>query len=262
MIRFCVNHAGCIQPHTCYNVTMHDRPKPQSASPKKKPGKSHLPQGLEIIYEDDALLVVDKPAGLLTVSTPTNKLRTLHYYLTDYVRKGALKSRKQVFAVHRLDQWTSGVLIFAKTDEVNLLLQHQWKDIKKKYLAIAHGHLPKKEDLITSYLAETATYIVYSTTDPTKGKLAQTRYKVIKETKSVSLLEIDLLTGRKNQIRVHLADLGHPIVGDRKYGKPNDGYDRLALHAKSITITHPITKAQMTFQTKTPDYFLRILRTK
>jgi len=243
-----------------YNLSMHDKPKPQSASPHKNSSRRHLPQGLEIIYEDNDLLVVDKPAGLLTVSTPTNKLRTLHYYLTDYVRKGALKSRKQVFAVHRLDQWTSGVLIFAKSDEVNLLLQDQWKDIKKKYLAIVHGHLSKKEDLITSYLAETPRYIVYSTTDPAKGKLAQTRYKVIKETKSFSLLEIDLLTGRKNQIRVHLADLGHPIAGDRKYGKPNDPCQRLALHAKSITITHPITKKQMTFETKTPDYFLKLLR--
>ena len=221
--------------------------------------KRHLPKGLEIIYEDRDILVVDKPAGLLTVGTQTNKSRTAHYFLTDYVRKGSLKSRNRIFTVHRLDQWTSGLLIFAKSEEVKSRLQAQWKNTEKKYVAVVHGQLAKKEGIITSYLSENKAYIVYSTTDVTKGKLAHTAYKVLKETRQFSLLEINLLTGRKNQIRVHLADKGHPVVGDRKYGKAKDGYRRLALHSKSISFKHPTSGEQMTFETKVPDYFNKLI---
>lgn len=218
-----------------------------------------LPRGLEILYEDKDILVVNKPAGLLTVGTKTNKLRTVYYILTDYVRKGAIKSRNQVFTIHRLDQWTSGVLVFAKSEEVKMRLQEQWKQTQKKYLAIVHGAPAKKEDTITSYLAQNKAYVVYSTTDPAKGKLAHTAYKVLKQTKQFSLLEIDLLTGRKNQIRVHLADRGHPVVGDRKYGKTEDGHKRLALHSKSISFKHPTDGKPMTFETRMPAYFHELL---
>lgn len=222
---------------------------------KKRFTNRHLPRGLKILYEDKYTLVVDKPAGLLTVRTETDKTRTAHYILTDYVRKGWAKSRNRIFTVHRLDQWTSGVLVFAKSEEVKLLLQAQWKDTEKKYIAVVHGQLAQKEGIISSYLAENKVFVVYSTTDTTKGKLAQTAYKVLKETRQFSLLEITLLTGRKNQIRVHLADKGHPIVGDRKYGKTEDGYKRLALHSKSISFKHPATGQQMTFETRLPSYF-------
>ena len=224
--------------------------------PKKKCSTNRHPaRGLEILYEDKEILVVNKPAGLLTVGTETNKSRTACYILTDYVRKGCLKSRNRVFVVHRLDQWTSGVLVFAKSEEVKLRLQAQWKDTGKKYLAVVYGRPAKKEDTITSYLAENKAYVVYSTTDATKGKLARTAYKVLKEAKEFSLLEISLLTGRKNQIRVHLADKGHPIVGDRKYGKAGDAHRRLALHSKSISFKHPDSGKQMTFEARTPAYF-------
>jgi RluA family pseudouridine synthase len=222
---------------------------------KKHSTSKHLPRGLEILYEDRDILVVDKPAGLLTVGTETNKFKTAYYILTDYVRKGCLKSRNRIFIVHRLDQWTSGVLIFAKSEEVKLQLKAQWKGTEKKYVAVVYGHLAQKEGMITSYLSENKAYVVYSTTDVTKGKLAQTVYKVLKETKQFSLLEINLLTGRKNQIRVHMTDRGHPIVGDRKYGKAKDGYRRLALHSKSISFKHPTSGEQMTFETKVPNHF-------
>jgi RluA family pseudouridine synthase len=228
--------------------------------PKKKSWRNrHLPKGLEILYEDKDILVVDKPAGLLTVSTETQKEKTVYYALTDYVRKGCAKSRNRIFIVHRLDQWTSGVLVFAKSEEVKLALQAQWKDTEKKYLAVVHGRLKKKEGTITSYLAENKAYVVYSTTDVTKGKLARTAYKVLKESKQFSLLEIKLLTGRKNQIRVHLADEGHPVVGDRKYGKIKDEYRRLSLHSKSISFKHPTSGKQMTFEAKVPAYFSKLL---
>lgn len=224
--------------------------------------KKYLPKGLEIIYEDNDILVVDKPAGLLTVGTKTNKTRTVEYFLNDYIRKGSLKSRKQVFTVHRLDQWTSGVLVFAKSEEVMTRLKNQWKDTEKKYIAVVHGRLVQKEGIISSYLAEKKDYSVYSTTDAAKGKLSHTAYKVLKETEQYSLLEINLLTGRKNQIRVHMSDKGHPVVGDRKYGKIKDRDKNLALHSKSISFRHPSSNEKMTFEAKLPNYFHKLLNKK
>ena len=204
---------------------------------KKRLSKRHQPKGLEILYEDSDILVVEKSAGLLTIGTVKDKTRTAFYILTDYVRKGCAKSRKQIFLVHRLDRNTSGVLIFAKTREVQMTLQKQWKNVEKKYLAVVHGVPSVKEDTITSYLTENKAHMVYSTLDSKIGKLSHTHYKVLKEMRKFSLLDIDLITGRKNQIRVHLADLGTPVVGDKKYGKQSRGHKRLALHAKSISLS-------------------------
>jgi RluA family pseudouridine synthase len=219
-----------------------------------------LPRGLEILYEDSDIIVVDKPAGLLTVKTLTDKTRTVQYILNDYIRKGNFRSQKIIFPVHRLDQWTSGVLIFAKSREIKSALQDQWKAVEKKYIAVVHGTLAKKQDIITSYLAENKAFVVYSTTDAKKGKLSKTAYKVIKESADFSLVEITLLTGRKNQIRVHFYDLGHPIAGDRKYGDPKDNCKRLALHAKSISFKHPATNKQLTFTAKPPAFFTSLMR--
>ena len=226
---------------------------------KKHSVNRHLPQGLEILYEDKDILVADKPAGMLTVASETNKTRTAYWFLMEYVRKGSAKSRNRIFIVHRLDQWTSGVLLFAKSEEIKFRLQAGWKDTQKKYAAIVHGRLAKKEGVITSYLAENAAYVVYSTADAAKGKLAHTAYKVLNENRRYSLLDIDLLTGKKNQIRVHMADEGHPIVGDRKYGIKNDGHKRLALHARSISFKHPASGRQMTFEARVPSYFDKLI---
>lgn len=222
---------------------------------KKQPNRKYLPKDMEILYEDKDILVINKPAGLLTVETATNKFKTAHFILTDYVRKGSLKSRKSIFTVHRLDQWTSGVLIFAKSEDAKQRLKDNWKKTQKTYVAVVYGKLKPTQGIITSYLYETRKYLVRSTTDKTKGKRAQTSYKVLNEAGQFSLVEIDLLTGRKNQIRVHLADKGNPIVGDRKYGKDKDTYKRLALHAKSISFSHPTTGQSMTFEAKLPSYF-------
>jgi len=228
--------------------------------PKKRHSASkYLPRGLEILYEDKDILVVDKPSGLLTVGTANNKTRTAYYVLTDYVRKGYSKSRNRIFIVHRLDQYTSGVLVFAKNEEAKFRLQSQWKDTEKIYIAVVYGQLAKKDGVISSYLAENKAYVVYSTKDTTKGKLAHTAYKVLKESRQFSLLEINLLTGRKNQIRVHMADKGHPVAGDRKYGKARDCVRRLALHSKSISFKHPVSGEQMAFETKVPNYFNELI---
>jgi len=218
-----------------------------------------LSHGLEILYEDRDLLVVNKPAGLLTVKTETEKTRTVHYILTDYVRKGNPKSQNQIFTVHRLDQWTSGVLIFAKSEAVKESLKSRWEEIKKTYIAAVHGQLTAKEGVIVSYLAENPRHVVYSTPDATKGKLARTEYKVLKEKGDFSLLEINLLTGRKNQIRVHLAEKGHPVVGDRKYGDNKDEFSRLALHSRSIRFPHPVRDELMTVEAKVPSCFRKLV---
>ena len=229
-------------------------------SKKKHSTRKHLPRGVEIVYEDGDILVVNKPAGLLTVATETNKTQTAYYVLTDYVKKGVAKSRNRIFIVHRLDQWTSGVLVFAKSEEVKMRLQEQWKQTEKKYEAVVWGKMAEREGVISSYLAENKAYVVYSTRDASKGKLAQTAYRVIKEGERFSLVEINLLTGRKNQIRVHFADKGHPIVGDVKYGKKGGGYRRLALHSKSISFAHPVSGERMMFEAKVPSYFMELMR--
>jgi len=157
--------------------------------------------------------------------------------------------------VHRLDRDSSGVIVFAKNENAKRYLQKEWHGFKKKYYAVVHGTLPKKEGVITSYLAENRAHKMYSVDDPKKGKLARTGYKVLRESKKYSLLEIDLLTGRKNQIRVHFSEKGSPVAGDKMYGEKEKGIKRLTLHAASITILHPDTKKKMTFEAKVPAYF-------
>ena len=221
----------------------------------KSPPKRYQPKGLSILYEDRDILVVDKVNGLLTVSNEKVRENTAYYLLNTYVRKGNQKSRNRVFIVHRLDRGTSGIIVFAKNENAKRYLQEKWQGFEKKYYAVVHGTLPIKEGVLTSYLAENRAHKMYSVDDPQKGKLAKTGYKVLRESKKYSLLEIGLLTGRKNQIRVHFAEKGCPVAGDKKYGKKIKGIKRLTLHATSITILHPYTKEKMTFKTKVPAYF-------
>jgi RluA family pseudouridine synthase len=218
-----------------------------------------LPKGLAILYEDRDILVVDKPAGLLTIATDKEKSRTVYFMLTDYIRKGNSKSRNRLFIVHRLDRETSGVLVLAKNKRAKLFLQGHWQETEKKYLGVAHGRLEKKSDTITSYLAENKAHVVYSTTNASNGKLARTAYRVLKERKGFSLLEVSPLTGRKHQIRVHLAGIGHPVVGDKKYGKKHKSHTGLALHARSLSFKHPVSGERLTFEAEVPAYFERLV---
>jgi tRNA pseudouridine32 synthase/23S rRNA pseudouridine746 synthase/23S rRNA pseudouridine1911/1915/1917 synthase len=185
--------------------------------------------------------------------------RTVHALLNEYVRKGQSRSRNRVFIVHRLDQDTSGILLFAKNEAAKHSLQADWEQTGKTYLAVVTGHLDSPQGTISSYLAENAAFNVYSTTDPTKGKLAHTAYKLIKEQKGLSLVEVTLLTGRKHQIRVHFAEQGHPLVGDRKYGRGSAPAAELALHASTLAFTHPVSRSRLQFTTKTPARFSRLV---
>lgn len=225
----------------------------------KAPPKKFQPHGISILYEDRDILVVDKANGLLTVSTDKVREKTAYYLLTDYVRRGNQKSKNRIFIVHRLDRDTSGVIIFAKNENAKRYLQDEWQGFEKKYYAVVQGTLPEKEGIITSYLVENSVHRMYSVSDPEKGKLARTGYKVLKESSKYSLLEIDLLTGRKNQIRVHFSEKGYPVAGDKKYGIKEKGIKRLTLHAAYLTITHPHTKEKMTFKAEVPAYFDSLL---
>lgn len=225
---------------------------------KKIPKKYH-PRGFEILYEDLDLIIGNKSPGLLSVAALWERENTVHNLLNQYVRKGNSKSRKCVYVVHRLDQATSGVLIFAKSEEVQFYLKDNWKSTIKTYYAIVHGTLAKKSGTISSYLTEDEDYVIHSGQNSESGKLALTEYTVLKETEKFSLLKINLLTGRKNQIRVHLADEGHPLVGDAKYGKGSTRYKDLALHSYSIELTHPFSKKRMKFTAPAPGYFRNLI---
>lgn len=234
-----------------------DKPQaPKENKPAfKKPSKKHEPPGLKILHEDKDIIVVDKINGLLTIGTAGERQKTAYFLLNDYVRKGNPRSKNRVLIVHRLDKDTSGLLVFAKSEEAKRFLQDNWQDFKKKYVAVVYGQLPEKEGEIKSYLVENKANRVYSIKDPEKGKLAITGYKVLKYHRNLSLLEINLKTGRKNQIRVHFSEMGHAVTGDKMYGEKDKGAKRLTLHSYSLSILHPYTKKEMTFQTEIPLYF-------
>jgi tRNA pseudouridine32 synthase/23S rRNA pseudouridine746 synthase/23S rRNA pseudouridine1911/1915/1917 synthase len=226
----------------------------------KQNSSKHQPKGLTILHEDQDIIVVDKINGLLTMGTEKEKEKTAYFLLTDYVRKGNPRARSRIFIVHRLDRDTSGILVFAKTESAKRFLQDNWKEFNKKYVAVVHGKLSEKEGIITSYLVENSAYRMYSVNNPEKGKFSKTGFKVIGENANFSLLEIDLFTGTKNQIRVHFAEKGRPVAGDRIYGIPEKGIKRLALHSYSLILIHPFTKKKMTFETEVPAYFYQLVR--
>lgn len=219
----------------------------------------HLPRGLFIIFEDKDLLLVDKPPGLLSMGTEREREHTAYYALTNYVRKGAAKSRNRIFIVHRLDREASGLLIFAKTPDAKIALQENWDAVEKKYYAVVHGVPPQPSGKISSYLIENDARKVYATQNRREGKLSETEYQLLRTAGGLSLLEVTLLTGRKHQIRVHLADQKWPIAGDSKYGPKHSPFKRLALHAHLLKFPHPISGKPMAFDTGFPAYFQKLV---
>ncbi len=215
---------------------------------------------LKIVYEDDDIIVVEKGYGLLSMGNDKKPDNTAYSILRGYVKW--TNPLNKIFIVHRLDRDTSGLMMFAKSMEAKEKMQHNWNNmvLNRVYVAVVEGEPEEKEGTVKSYLVENSRYEVYSTDDPKKGQLAVTRYRTIQTNGKYSLLELELDTGRKNQIRVHMHDLGHPISGDTKYGAEKSPLHRLALHAKTLRFIHPITRQIMDFSSRVPGGFMSITR--
>ena len=211
--------------------------------------------GIKVVYEDNALIVTEKPAGLLTITTEKEKTKTVYFQLNQYLKQRAHGTGERVFIVHRLDRDTSGLLVFAKSQEIKRILQGNWKTVEKRYYAVVEGTPSKKEGRIESCLSETKSLKVYSNHRSGMGKPAQTHYRVITRNRLYALLDILLETGRKHQIRVHLADIGHPVAGDKKYGARTDPFSRLGLHAYLLSFKHPVNDKPMHFVSRIPKKF-------
>ena len=207
---------------------------------------------MDIIYEDRYLIVINKPANLLTIGTEKNRDNNLYRKVSEYVKKQH-KSNK-IFIVHRLDKDTSGIILFAKSEKIKSILQCEWDKTTRYYVALVEG-IVTKSGTIKNWLRETKTLYTYSSNIKNDGKLAITKYKPIKNNNQYTLLEIEILTGRKNQIRVHMKDINHPIVGDKKYGSTKNPIRRMTLHATYLKIIHPITNKELEFNSNYPKIF-------
>ena len=219
--------------------------------------KKTLP--FDILFEDDHIIVVNKPSGLLTIATNKERDKTLYHIVREYLVSKDKNSR--VFIVHRLDKDTSGIVVLAKDEKAKNKLQENWNEYVslREYIAIVYGQMSKESDRIVQNLKETKTNLVYVSRND-DGKEAITNYKVIKANDNYSELSINIETGRKNQIRVAMASIKHPIVGDKKYGDPKDKESRLFLHANRLKMYYPEIKKELLFETPIPNEFKRIIK--
>ncbi|MBO8474496.1 MAG: RluA family pseudouridine synthase [Bacteroidetes bacterium] len=222
---------------------------------------------LDILYEDDCIIVADKPSGLLTMSTGKEGEITAYSILTDYVRsaRGGRNTRDKgrIFIVHRLDRDTSGVIVFAKDEQTKHALQDDWNEtiLERKYIAAVEGTLEYDEGTVASYLKDNPKSMkVSSSWTDNGGKYSVTHFKVLRSSGQYSLVEFELETGRKNQIRVHASVIGNPVAGDRKYGSASNPLHRLCLHASTLVFHHPRTGQLLRFDTGIPKDFMRLCR--
>ena len=219
-------------------------------------------EGIKIIFEDDDLIVIDKKSGLLSIGSEKEKRQTAYRIITHHIQQDNPVAR--LFVVHRLDREASGLMVFAKNKQTQVDLKDSWQKTFQKnlYLAVTEGTIEKDEDTISSFLNESKALIVYSGNNPKLGKKAITNYNVVKKNEFYTLLEATLETERKNQLRVHLKSIGHPIIGDKKYDSKQNPINRTAVHLRKINFIHPATDQKMEFETKVPDDFLKIFRQK
>ena len=212
----------------------------------------------DILFEDEDIIVIDKPFGLVSVSTEREKINTAFRIMNDYVTQKNPGNR--IFIVHRLDKDTSGVLLFAKNEAMKYALQEKWSESVKirEYIAVVEGNMIEKSGRIHSWLKQTKTLLMYSTENKAEGLEAVTNYEVIQEINDYSMLKINLETGRKNQIRVHMKDLGHYIAGDKKYGAKTNPLNRLGLHASKLEIVNPFNNQVMCFKAPVPESFKKL----
>jgi 23S rRNA pseudouridine1911/1915/1917 synthase len=242
---------GNIQTHFDFQL----KPTDEVAINRAKVMEPEHCKGFRILYEDAAVIVIDKDAGLLSMATERENLLTAYSILSRRVKRKNPDER--IFIVHRLDRDTSGVMMFAKTEKVQSILQAHWNEnvLERTYLSVVEGNVTENTGRIRSFLKENKAMVVYSTMDSENGLEAITHYKVLKRGNGFSLLELELETGRKNQIRVHLKDIGHSVVGDEKYGSKQNPIGRLGLHAKILAFRHPVSGKMLRFETPIPPKF-------
>jgi 23S rRNA pseudouridine1911/1915/1917 synthase len=211
-----------------------------------------LLKGIQIVFEDDYLVVIDKEAGLLSIATDREKRETAYSIVSDYIKKEDREAR--IFVLHRLDRETSGLMMFAKNPKIQEIMQKKWDELitARTYQAVVEGNLDPAQGTIVSWLTENKNFKMFSSPIDNGGQNAVTHYETLKFNRHYSLVSLKLDTGRKNQIRVHLESLGHPIVGDKKYGSTQNPIRRMALHAYELSFIHPITSLRYEFKSPIP----------
>ena len=218
-----------------------------------------LASGMRVFLEDQTLIVIDKPSGLLSIASEAEDERTAYFQLTEYVRHSRPESKERVWIVHRLDRETSGLMVFAKTPEAKEKLQGNWDQAEKRYEAVVEGRLPATQGTFESHLDETNPFRVRSVPEGPTTRRAVTHYRELARRPGRSLVELTLETGRRHQIRVHLADAGCPVVGDEKYGARTDPAKRLGLHACALKFVHPVSGEALSFVSPMPAALARLV---
>ncbi len=226
---------------------------------RSKRAAPSLPAGMTIVHEDESMIVIDKPADMLSIATETERTQTAYAHLTRHVRRGNPRGRERVWIVHRLDRETSGLMVFARTEEAKRTLQDGWADLDKRYLAITERAPEQDEGELVSHLDESHPGKVFAAPPSEKTREARTLYHVIKRAPKFALVELRLKTGRRHQIRVQLANIGCPIIGDEKYGARVDPARRLGLHSCLLRLTHPVTGDEMKFESPLPPSLARLV---
>ncbi len=241
------------------SITQHNHPLKPGQRVMTQDNKTAMSEqalvGIEIVYEDEDIIIIEKESGMLSIAGQNQFEVTAHNQLMGYVKRDHPKNR--IYVVHRLDKDTSGIMLFAKNEQTKQALQENWKEkvLERTYTAVVEGEVKKNQGTIKSWLTESKTFKMYSSSFDNGGKEAITHYKKIRSNRNYTLLEVNLETGRKNQIRVHMEDLGHPIVGDKKYGAHGNPMKRLGLHATTLVLIHPTTGKKLKFNSKMPKKF-------
>ena len=242
----CADYSRTLYPGQRVEVLLHTSPAREKMS-------------LPVLYEDEDILVIDKPAGMLSISTDRERENTAYHIVNNYMKSRNKSGR--IFIVHRLDRETSGVLLLAKSEKIKHILQENWNDnvIRRGYIAVVEGKVQPPRRKIVSWLKQTKTLLVYSSNKKDDGKIAVTNYETLQTADKYTLLDISLDTGRKNQIRVHMKDIGHSVAGDKKYGALTDPLRRLGLHASVLIVKHPVSGEEMRFESAMPGVFAKVL---
>jgi len=240
------------QPITQFNHPLQSGDVVAIHSGKFAAPQTSLGSGIRIVFEDDTLLVIEKPSGLLSIASEAEREKTAYSFLTAHVRRGQARSRARIWIVHRLDRETSGLMVFAKTPQAKVALQTGWDKNEKRYQAVVEGRLPKEKGTIESDLNESNPYKVFIAPPSLDTRHAITHYRVIKRGEKLSLVELTLETGRRHQIRVQLMSVRCPIVGDEKYGTKKTPSQRLALHSCFLRFPHPQTGKELRFTSALP----------